>query len=195
MTSLRRASSHMPTEPRSRRPAPIGRRGLVLLALLLGGVWSYLHLDLSLRSLVPSEGGLELAGEFFSRALSPATSHETDFQPEKSLLRLSLESAQTTLCFAGAAMALAIVLGLVLGFFASTAWWSGGQAGGRSRSRTWLGRTIAPAVYAFTRTLITLMRSVHELLWALLLLIIFRTSPTMAVIARVTAPGLLRLAA
>jgi len=172
-----------PSDPGRRRPSPVGRRAAVILALLVAGAWSYLHLDLHVADLIPSEGGLALAGEFFSRALSPATSHETGFTPEKSLLRISLESAYTTLTFAGAAMGLALLLGIGLGFLASTAWWSGRRAGGRTRLGALLTHTLAPAVYAFTRALIALMRSVHELLWALLLLIVFRTSPTTAIVA------------
>ena len=173
----------MRSEPRLPRRSPINQRVAVILVLLLAGAWSYVHLGLHVGDLVPSAGGLDLAAEFLSRAFSPATDHETAFRPETSLLQISLASARTTLYFAGAAMGLAILLGVVLGFFASTAWWSGGAMGSRTRLGAILSHTLAPAIYAFTRVLIALMRSVHELLWALIFLIVFRTSPTTAILA------------
>jgi phosphonate transport system permease protein len=168
----------MPTAPDPRVRPRIGRRTLVVLALLLAGVWSFFQLDLGVAGLVPAQGGWKMASAFFARAFSPALSHETAFKPEDSLLAISWASARLTLFFAAAAMALSLVLGIVLGFFASTAWWSGG-GGSRSRGTT----VLAPAVYGATRALIAGMRSVHELLWALVLLIVFDTSPTTAIIA------------
>jgi len=172
----------MARESLTRKPGILGRRGAVLLALLAAGLWAYVRLDLSLSELIPTKDDFALAGEFFGRAFSPALSHETDFKPDESLLKISLDSALNTLAFAGAAMGLAIVVGVVLGFFASTAWW-GQRGSGRTGLQRFLSRTIAPAIYAFTRTLIALMRSIHELLWALILLIIYPTSPTTAVVA------------
>lgn len=166
-----------------RPPLPVGRRGWVLLSLLLAGVLSALHLDMSLGQLIPSEGGLKLAGEFLSRALTPALVHETEFVPDQSLLSMSLESAWTTLLFAGAAMALSLLLGIVLGFFASSAWWAQDVAGGRSKVLNILRRSLLPALYGSARIVIAFMRSIHELVWALLLLIVLPTSPTTAIIA------------
>ena len=39
-----------------RRPAPLGARGLLLLAILLAGVWAMVALDLAPADLVPSGG-------------------------------------------------------------------------------------------------------------------------------------------
>lgn len=166
--------------PEPRRPLPLGRRGGVLVLLALAGVWAAVHLGLDLAALIPGEGGLKLAGEFFSRALTPALSHETEFKPDTPLLVQSLEAAWTTLLFASAAMGLSLLVGLVLGFFASTAWWADDPAASGARI---LQRTLRPVLYGLSRTLIAFMRSIHELLWALLLLMVLPTSPTTAILA------------
>jgi phosphonate transport system permease protein len=71
----------------------------------------------------------------------------------------------------------------VLGFFASTAWWAGDPTGGQSALGRALRRTVAPASYAFFRTLIALMRSIHELLWAVLFLAALGLSEVAAILA------------
>jgi phosphonate transport system permease protein len=75
---------------------------------------------------------------------------------------------------ATAATSLSIVLGLALGLCASTSWW---WRGTDPRART------APLVWVVLRTLIALMRSVHELLWAILFLAAFGLTEVAAVIA------------
>lgn len=163
------------------RPFPLRTRGAVLLALLVAGGWAFAYLDLSFGDLVPNEGGLDIAGRFFGRAFSPALTSEADFVPEGTppLLVASLAALKTTIVYAAAAMSLSLLLGLFLGFFASTAWWAGDPVGGR----TLLGRTLAPAIYGFTRVLIGFMRSVHEVLWAVLFLAAFGLTPLSAVFA------------
>ena len=144
----------------------------MLLCLLLAGVWAYGSLDLSLEELLPGRGGLKVATDFFSRALTPALHSEADFVPPGSppILVSALRAALQTLLFAGAAMGLAILLGIILGFCASTSWWADDLGGGRSASWRLFRRTVAPTLYLGTRTLIALMRSVHEILWAVLFL-------------------------
>lgn len=153
--------------------------GIVAAGLAAGVV-----LGLDPRDLVPSSGGLAVAGEFFSRALSPALTYEADFVPASAppLLLKVLASLRTTVLFAAAAMSLSIVVGVLLGFLGSTAWWAEDPMGGRSRRRL-LGRGPSLALYGGTRALITLMRSVHELLWAVLFLAAFGLSNLAAVIA------------
>lgn len=168
-----------------RRPAPVGMRGGVLIGILALALWGSFYLGLTPGGLIPGEGGLQVVLRFFSRALSPALTSEADFVPPGSapLLLGALGAAWTTLVFAAAAMSLAVVLGLVLGFFASTAWWAGDSVGGRSGSLTALRRTVAPVVYAVARVTIALMRSVHELLWAVLFLAAFGLNDVVAVLA------------
>lgn len=154
-----------------RRPFPLGKRGWVIAAMLLAGAWASLHLDLGAEQIFPSDKGWELAGRFVGRAVSPALAHEgelTEGRPH--ILIEALEALGLTMLLAAAAMALALVGGIVLGFFASTAWWAGDPAGGQSQVMRWLRRTVFPVIYVFTRVLIAVMRSIHELFWALLFL-------------------------
>lgn len=176
------APSNFTPKPIERQPFALGRRGLVILLLLSAGAWAYVHLDLRASDLMVHGEDFDTAMEFLSRAVTPALTHESDYKPDTPLLVLSLQAAGSTLAFAGASMGLAILFGLVLGFFASTAWWSE-HASGRSPVTRWLSRTVAPVLYVITRTFVTLMRSVHEVWWALLFLIVFPTTPTSAVLA------------
>ncbi|MDA1195511.1 MAG: ABC transporter permease subunit [Planctomycetota bacterium] len=167
--------------PDLRRPFPLGPRGFVLAGLGVAGIWAALYLGLQPSDLTPSTGGLSLARDFFARAFSPALSSEAAYVPDGTpgLLALSLRAAVTTVVYAAAAMSVALVLGIVLGFCASTAWWSGDPLGGR----TWFGRTVAPVIYGATRVLIGFMRSVHEVLWAVLFLAAVGLTPLAAVVA------------
>ena len=168
-----------------RRPRAIGVRGGVVLALAGLAAWGYVRLDLRLAGLVPDAGGLEIALEFFARALTPALTSEAEFVPigAPTLLETALGAAGRTVLFAAAAMSLSLVLGVVLGFFASTAWWSGDPSGGRTALGMLLRRAVAPAVYAATRVLIAFMRSIHEILWAVLFLAAMGLNNLAAVVA------------
>jgi phosphonate transport system permease protein len=143
--------------------------GLVLAALAAAGVWAALYLDLSPGGLWPGRGGLRLAGEFFGRAFSPALRFEGPYAGDTLSLPLqALGAAFNTVVFAAAALSLALLGGLALGFLGSSTWWDRGP-----------GR----AVTAAARLFMALMRSVHELVWAVLLLAAFGTSHLAAVFA------------
>lgn len=134
---------------------------------------------------MPNAGGLQVAREFFARALSPALTYESanPVPGATPLLVKALGAAHQTLIFAGAAISLALVMGLPLGFLSSTIWWEGDPAGGEGRVARILRRTVAPLVYASARTLATVMRSIHELLWAVMFLAAFGVSHLAAVVA------------
>ncbi len=163
----------------------IGWRGLVIGALAVAGLWAAVVLDLDPRDLVPGPGGLAQGKEFLSRAFKPALTYEADFVPEgtQPLPFKVLKAVRTTVIFAAAAISLAVLGGLILGSLASTAWWFEDPAGGSTRLRRVFLRSVAPVVYGGTRVLISLMRSVHELLWAVLFLAAFGLSNFAAVIA------------
>jgi len=166
------------------RRFPLGTRGLVLLAILAAGLWAAAELELTPAGLVPREAGLEAAGRFFAGAFSPALRSQAPAPfGGHSLLPQALEGARMTVVFAAGAIGLSLLVGLLLGFLGSTAWWSGDPAGGASRLGSLLRRTVAPAVYAATRVVITLMRSVHEVLWAILFTCAFGVNHFAAVIA------------
>jgi len=166
---------------RQRRPGPIGRRGAVVLTVLFGGLLAWILLDVPLGGLVPREGGLRLAGEFFAAAFAPAFDYQSTGLPDgmPPFLGQVLAACLRTLIFAAGAMSLALVAGLPLGFLASGSFWTGDPAAGQASAGRTIGRTIQWA----TRLLIALMRSVHELLWAVIFLAAFGLNTASAVIA------------
>jgi phosphonate transport system permease protein len=132
-----------------------------------------------MRGLLPQQGGLRIVGSFFSAMLRPALAYEApvpDGTPP--LLLAAVGAARRTVEFAAAAMSLALIAGLLLGYLASSAWWSEEVAGAGG----WR-RLLAPAVYAVARVVIVGMRSVHELLWAVIFLAAFGLNTATAVIA------------
>lgn len=158
--------------PRLARPWPVERRGLTLLGILAAAAAAWLLLGLTPAQLTPAAGGAELAGRFFGSALRPALVHEADFVPPGAppfLLRVA-EATRLTLVYAAAAMSLALLVGLPLGCLASAAWWEGRGAVGASLRWGLRGLIIA-------------LRSVHELLWAVVFLAAFGASPATAVLA------------
>ncbi|MEM8933619.1 MAG: ABC transporter permease subunit [Acidobacteriota bacterium] len=171
--------------PRSTWTDRLSGRGLVLVTIGIAGLWAAFVLDLDPRRLIPSSGGLGVARELLSRALSPALTYEAAFVPEgtRPLWSKALSAAGTTVVFAAAAMSLSLIVGLLLGPLASSVWWLGDTAGGRTAlTRRWR-RVVPPVVYGGVRVLIAAMRSVHELLWAVLFLAAFGVHHLTAVIA------------
>lgn len=155
-----------------RPPNPVGVRGILFASGVLACALAWQGLGLTLSDLVPTAGGLELAGRFLARAISPAWRSEADFIPEgaPALLSIALDAAIYTVGVGAAAMSLALVLGLVLGFGASSAWWRGGEVNERGGIQAWLRRSLFPAICVSCRGLIIVMRSIHELLWAVIFL-------------------------
>ena len=132
-----------------------------LLNLLLVGafVWSLASVDWR-GSIVHTGGGA--AGQEFFLALFP---------PEVSpgFLRLALEASWQTVAFAATSLTLAVLIGLPLGVLAS------GQVGGSSGN----ARLLAVGVRLF----LAVIRSVHELVWAVLFVTAFGFSSLSAILA------------
>lgn len=129
------------------------RQGLVLIGFLVVGFAAYLALDLDLRGLFPEQNGFNLLGDFFSAALRPAFDYETASEVPRDWLpfyQQLLAGLWRTVVFAAAAIGLSIVIGLPLAILAST--------------------LVPMWVRIPSRVLIAGMRSVHELLWAVVLL-------------------------
>lgn len=162
----------------------LASRRIVLLGIALAAVGAALHLGLHPKDLVPTRGGLALAGEFLARALSPALAYEEGppGPSAPSLLVNAAGAAYTTVVYAAAAVSLALLAGFPLALLASQAWWWRNDRPGRG-ARAVLGRIAAPAAYGGARAAIALLRSVHELLWAVLFLAAFGRSDLAAVIA------------
>jgi len=168
------------TLPRPRWSA----RGIVVLVLVAAAIVSAIYLQLGIGSLVPSAAGLHTAQKFFGRALSPAVTYESEVPPGTApLFGNALRAAGMTVVIAAAAMSLAVVIGLLLAFVSSNAWWMGDLAGAQSWWLRTARRSLVPATYGSVRVVIALMRSTHELLWAVLFLAAFGLTRTSAVLA------------
>jgi phosphonate transport system permease protein len=157
---------------------------VVLAAIVVAGLWAAGALHLGFSQLLPGSGGLKVAQEFFSRALTPAWTYESGATIVGSapLPLKALVAAKETVIFAAAAMSLAILIGLPLGFIASAAWWERDLVLGESGSRWWRS-LVAVGLHGSSRVFIALMRSIHELLWAVLFLAAFGLSHLSAVVA------------
>ena len=165
------------------RPA-FSTRGVVVMVLVASAVVSAIYLQLGAGMLIPSTPGLRAAQKFFVRALSPALTYESEVPSgTPPLLLNALRAAGMTVVIAAAAMSLAVVIGLTLAFLASSAWWMGDLAGAQSWWLRVARRSIVPAAYGTVRVVIALMRSTHELLWAVLFLAAFGLTRTSAVLA------------
>lgn len=159
----------------SRPPVPVGARGGLVLAILGACAWAIWQLDLELAQLFASSR-LTVLENFFGGAFSPDLSTE--------VVRELGNAVWQTIAFAVAAMVLALAIGLVLGFFSSTAWWSREAAGRRVGFRGWLRATLCPSLYVGSRVVIALLRSIHELFWAVILLVSMgATNPMRGVVA------------
>ena len=122
--------------------------------------------------LLPNEGGRETASEFLGAALRPALDFEDPEMrgSERDFIHKLGRALWLTLRYAVAAMSLELLIGLIWGVLGSRAWWS--------RSTLFL-----QTIRIGSRLLATAVRSVHELMWALLFLSAFGTSPLAAVLA------------
>ena len=153
------------------RPWPISGRGLLLIGLGFAGLCAWAALDLRHASLLPTGGGARLAADFFLAALRPAFDYESGAPSGAApLLQVVVAAAYRTLIFAAAAMSLSLLLGVLLGFLGADTWW-------HNRPRP------LRAVQWGVRTLTALLRSVHELLWAVLFLAAFGLNTGAAVVA------------
>ena len=88
------------------RLGSLGTAGVILAALLLAGMWAAWHLRLEPGQLAPGQGGWQLAGEFFGRALSPAWQFQGSYQGSgaDSLPVQALRAAGTTVIFAATSL-------------------------------------------------------------------------------------------
>lgn len=158
-------------------------RQWTLLLIAIAGVWAAYRLGLSPGALF-DQPNFEQALEFFGSAIRPALDYEAAFVPEGTapLLFKVLQALGQTVLFAAASIGVSIVAGSMLAFFASTSWWSAEFTEASTPLHRFL-RLIGPVVYTVTRVVLTLMRSVHELLWAVLLLVAVGNNHLTAVIA------------
>lgn len=155
--------------PAAAGPGSFVTGNLALAGLAVATLLAFGHLGLGMGGLAPGAGGLELAGRFFGQALRPALEPVGDpAAPRFALLGQALHAAGLTVALAAAALSLALVGGALLGL---------GAAGSRGGGRAGL------AVAVTCRGTAAFVRSVHELLWAVLLLAAFGRNELVAVLA------------
>ena len=158
--------------------SPLGTRFLTVVLIALAGLVAARYLGLDLRGIVPREAGRALASDLLGAAIHPALDYETDVPPGTPNFWLKiLHALWQTVLFAAAAMSLALPLGLALGVLASDRFWTLKERA--SSEPTARQRVLQAAV----RTLIALMRSLHELLWAVLLLAALGLNSAAAVVS------------
>ncbi|MBC8403948.1 MAG: ABC transporter permease subunit [Planctomycetes bacterium] len=141
------------------------RRSLVLISIGLLGFIGYWSLGLELGQILPRGQGFQIARDFLSAAFTPALDYEAEFVPagSPSFLWVIGNGFQRTVIFAGAALSLALILGLPLAVLASG--------------------LVPTSIRIPTRLFIAGMRSVHELLWAVVFLAAFGLNSAGAIIA------------
>jgi phosphonate transport system permease protein len=110
--------------------------------------------------------------DFFASAIRPTLFSE---ESGVSLFGDVVEALWTTVLYAVAGMSVALPTGVLLGLIASDHWWVGSP----SRTR----REVARAVSFAARGLAAFLRSVHELLWAMLWLSAWGLTPMSAAFA------------
>lgn len=150
--------------PKSRGPSRfLETRRLLTLVLAGALVWSLTGVDWG--GGIVHTGGVNAIREFFLALFPPELS--------PGFLRLAIAASWQTVVHAVAGITLAIVVGLPMGIAAS------GTLGNRGRSRL--------AIAAATRFVLALMRSIHELVWAVLFVTAFGLS-SLAVVLAIAVP-------
>jgi phosphonate transport system permease protein len=150
------------------------RRRLLCALILAAAVVSALWLNLTPSGLTPSGGGWETTGRFFLNAFQPALDYEDRSglpADAPAFLSQIARAAVETLRMALAAVSLSIAGGLVLGFLGSRVWWPERR------------RLLPCLLWVPVRLLMTLIRSVHELIWATIFLAAVGITPLTAAIA------------
>ncbi len=148
-----------------------GRKLTVLALLFLLAVCAWILGPMPERPPGSSEG-------FFSAALHPTLTDQSQSLPDDAtpFATRILREMGTTLRYALIAMSMAVPAGLFLGFFASTTWWPEGAQGR-------VMRMLLHPLHIAVRLLITLMRSIHELIWAIFFLAALGHEPITACVA------------
>lgn len=154
-----------------------GRRWVVvgLIVVFFICAWA---LGLTPKGLLPPDSThWERTGKFFAAAFQPATDYQDPNVPDDAdpIWIKGIKGLLLTLRFAFGAMSIAVPTALVLGFFGSSAWWP--EPCGRGL------RLFLQTVFTICRFWMSLARSIHELIWALLFLSAMGVSPLAGMMA------------
>lgn len=158
----RRAATGAPPGRRTTRGRVVARRLVGVLVVAVPLLWA-MGRTLSESTDLVNAGGLRLLDDLLGAALRPELG--TDF------LRVVLDASVTTVVFAAVGTAVAMVIGAVGGLVLS--------------DTAWGGRPSAPVrlLRLGLRGLLVAVRSIHELVWALLLVGVLGLDPLVAVLA------------
>lgn len=139
------------------------------IALFFLGLWI---LEARPSELVPNEGGRRAAADFVMAAFQPALDYEEveTRGGEVTFLAKLGKALWITVKYAVVAMSLAMAIGIAGGILGSRSWWS-------------KPNLFLQVLRIGTRLIATAIRSVHEMLWALLFLSAVGTSPLVAILA------------
>lgn len=121
-------------------------------------------------------------GAFFQAALSPALTYEDSPTVTQATFLLEIaEALYKTLIYTAAAISLSLVGGLVFGLAGSAKAWLSLALPRHPLART--TKVAAMGGLFIVRTLMTVLRSVHEIIWAILFLQALGAEPLAAVLA------------
>ena len=153
------------------------RRGFLLFLglLLFFCLWGS---DLKPKNFSPTEPGLRVAIEFFTTALTPALDYQSEGIPESAppYYQKILKATWLTLKYATCGISIALPIGIFMGFFASRSWW-------HLRTTSLPLRLFIKMSHRLCKTIITMGRSIHELLWGLLFISAIGTTPVSIIFA------------
>jgi phosphonate transport system permease protein len=159
-----------------------GPRRTVLLAIFLGGLFAAWAIDLK-PSHLWQEAQWHQLGRFFSAALQPALVYE-DGSPvaEDPFLAEIFRAMYVTVAYAGAAISVALCGGILFGLAGSAKTWLALATPREGRRQRWFRGGVLAALWV-VRGVMTVLRSVHEIVWAILFLQALGTEPLAAVMA------------
>ncbi|MDQ3617096.1 MAG: ABC transporter permease subunit [Actinomycetota bacterium] len=161
-TDLDRSVTGPPVRPRVSAGTVAARRAVVVLLVVLPLVWSWRR-ALPEDSEVVNRGGVPLVADLLASVLRPDLS--ADF------LALVLDAVVVTLVFAALGTAGALVVGILGGLVLSDVAWDHRPPRGVRLLRVTL------------RGVLVAVRSIHELIWALLFVSVLGLDPLVAVLA------------
>lgn len=154
--------------PRTTR-ARVVRRRFTTLAVVVAVLAVSVQRVLAGEGELVNTGGAGLLDDLLSRALSPRL--------DAAFLELVARATVTTVAFAAVGAAGALLVGLLGGLALSDAAWSQRP------------HAVVRLLRAFVRGVLVLARSIHELVWALLLVTVLGLDPLVAVLALVIPFG------
>ncbi len=158
--------------------APAGLRRWLVAGIAAAGLAALWFLGIRPQQLLLEPGRQSIFAEFLHAALHPASTYEAASVPPGTppFLRKVALALLTTIQYAGASVGLALLLGALLGFLGSRPWWRTDPSRDSHRTPKHFARVLVRGVSL-------LLRSIHELIWAILLFAALGSSPLVAVLA------------